>query len=101
MSFTGVVLGTIGQLVLGYFLFMLVVFSGGGAANGATPGRWALGILNLSIYLLPGLCVLSAGIVIQLYRHGAGGGAYGWYALPLLATALYLGYVYWLGRGAG
>ena len=100
MSLTWTLLGTLAELALAGFLFMLVVFSAGGLANGAALGRFALGVLNLSMFLLPALCVLSAGIVIWLHLHGAGSAAYAWYALPLAATALYLACVVMLGRAA-
>jgi hypothetical protein len=98
MSFGWTVVGTFAQLMLAIFLFMLVVFSAGGLANGASLGRFQLGILNLSIYLLPALCILSAIIVAYLQWRGGGAWSYGWYAMPLVATVLYLGYAIMLGR---
>ncbi|GLQ52334.1 hypothetical protein ACFFJT_01345 [Dyella flava] len=92
MSFGWTVLGTITQLVLAYFLFMVVVFSAGGIANAAPLGKLHLGILNFSMYLLPALCVLSAVVVMYLQRHGGSVKSYWWYALPLAATGLYLVY---------
>jgi hypothetical protein len=101
MSLGWTVVGTIAQLMLALFLFMLVVFSASGVANDGSLGKFQLGILNLSIFLLPALCVLSALIVCMLHWRGAGAMAYWWYALPLVGTAVYLGYVIVLGRGAG
>lgn len=98
MSFGWTLFGTITQLLLAYFLFMLVVFSAAGLANGSQLGKLQLGILNLSIYLLPLLCVLSAAIVVYLYRHGGSAASYEWYAMPLAATVLYLGYAIILGH---
>jgi hypothetical protein len=57
-----------------------------------------LRLLNLSIFVLPGACLCSALIVLVLQLSGAGAGAYAWHALPLVATALYLGYLRWLVR---
>ncbi|OOG55443.1 hypothetical protein [Rhodanobacter sp. C03] len=93
MSSGWLIFGTIAQLMLAYFLFMVVVFSAAGMGNTASLGRLQLAILNLSMYVLPALCVLSAGIVLYLYKHGASAASYWWYALPLAATALYLIYV--------
>lgn len=100
MSFVWTLLGTIAQLMLAYLLFMLVVFSAGGLANGVALGKFQLGILNLSIFLLPALCLLSACIVIYLHLRAGGAASYAWYAMPLVATVLYVAYVTWLGRGA-
>ena len=63
MSSGWLILGTIGQLLLAYFLFMVVVFSGAGIANGNNLGKLQLMLLNLSMYVLPAVCVLSAGMV--------------------------------------
>ncbi len=100
MSFGWTLAGTIAQLMLGYFLFMLVAFSAGGVVNGGTLSRQQLCVLDLSIYLLPALCVLSAAIVIYLHRHGGHTVSYGWYGMPLMATAMYLRYVIVLSRGS-
>ena len=98
MSFAWTLLGTVGELVLAAFLFMGVVFSAGGLGAGAPLGRFELRILNLSVYLLPALCVLSAGIVICLHLRGGSAASYGWYALPLVAVAPYVAYALVLGR---
>lgn len=93
MSFGWTLTGTIFQLVLAYMLFMLVAFSGGGLVSGRSFSKLQIGVLDLSIYLLPALCVLSACIVIYLHWHGGGAMSYAWYAMPLVATALYVAYV--------
>lgn len=98
MSFAWTLLGTIGQLVLAYLLFMLVAFSAGGLVNGARLGKVELRVLNLSIYLLPAMCVLSAGIVIGLHLLGGGVASYGWYVLPLAGMLLYVAYTTMLSR---
>ncbi len=98
MSFGWTLAGTILQLMLANFLFMLVAFSGGGLASGGSLGKRRLGVLNLSLFLLPGLCVLSACIVIFLHWRGGGAISYAWYALPLVATAFYVVYVTVLSR---
>jgi hypothetical protein len=98
MSFGWTLLGTIAQLMLAPFLFMFVAFSAGGIANGASLDKLQLGLLNLSMFLLPALCVLSALIVMYLQRHGGGVLSYWWYTMPLAATALYLVYAIILGR---
>ena len=91
-------MGTLTQLMLAYFLFMVVVFSAGGIANGASLGKLQLGILNLSMYFLPALCVLSAVIVVYLHRHGGSVKSYWWYAMPLVGAGLYLSYAICLVR---
>lgn len=92
MSFGWTLLGTIGQLMLAYFLFMVVIFSAGGVANDAQLSNFHLRILTLSIYLLPALCLVSAGIVLYLHGHAGSAASYWWYAMPLAAAALYLAY---------
>lgn len=92
VSFGWTVAGTVGQLMLGYFLFMLVVFSACGLGDGPRLGRLARAILDRSMYVVPGLCPLSAAIVIVLHRLGDGPASYLWYAMPLGGAALYLGY---------
>lgn len=98
MSFGWTLTGTILQLMLANGLFMLVAFSGGGLANGSKLGKWQMRILNGSLFLLPGLCVFSACLVLCLYWRGANAVAYAWYALPVLATVWYVAYVIILGR---
>ncbi len=98
MTFGWILLGTLGQLMLAYFLFMVVAFSAGGLVNGARLRKTELRILDLSIYLLPALCVLSAAIVIGLYLRGGSAACYGWYALPLAGAAWYVAYAVMLHR---
>lgn len=90
MSLRWVIAGTFGQLLLGYFLFMLVVFSSAGIANGNTLNKLQSDILNLSIFALPLSCAISAGIVLRLYNKGANSSSYWWYGLPLILAVLYI-----------
>jgi len=104
MTFGWTLAGTIAQLLLAGLLFMLVVFSAGGMANRLALGKAQLAILNLSMFVLPAVCVLSGGIVLYLHTHGGGVCSYGWYLTPLASTSLYLLYAAALrrhGRAAG
>ena len=101
MSFGWTLAGTIAQLVLAPFLFMVVVFSASGIANSASLDKLALGILNLSMYLLPALCVLSALIVMYLHGHGGRAVSYWWYAMPFAGPLIYLGYIFTISRHVG
>ncbi|QEY15907.1 hypothetical protein D0C16_07945 [Cellvibrio sp. KY-GH-1] len=93
MSLTWVIIGSIAQLMLAFFLFMLVVFSAAGIANNNEALKPIhLTLLNLSIYLLPALCLISAGVVIYEYRNGGSAIAYWWYLLPVVAAVVYLVY---------
>ncbi len=93
MSITWVIIGSIAQLMLAFFLFMLVVFSAAGIANNNEALKPIhLTLLNLSIYLLPALCLISAGVVIYQYRSGGSAIAYWWYLLPVVSAAIYLVY---------
>jgi hypothetical protein len=98
MSWGWTIAGSIGELMLALFLFMLVAFSAGGLGGGRPLRRFELAALNLSIYLLPALCVASAGIVVGLQWFGGGAASYRWYALPLVAAVPYVGFVLHLGR---
>lgn len=90
MSLFWVVLGTAAQLVLGFFLFMLAVFGGGGIANGHTLSKLHSAILDISIFALPASCALAAGVVLYLYKTGGSASSYGWYAAPLIPATLYV-----------
>lgn len=84
--------GTVAQLMLAGFLFMMVVFSAAGIGNGVALGKLQLAIFNLSVFVVPALCVLSAGIVVYLHMHGGSASSYWWYAMPLGATVVYFVY---------
>ena len=88
MTIAWTLAGTIGQILLAYFLFMLVVFSAAGIANNLVLGTWQLRILNVWIFLA--LCVLSAIMVMYLHARGGRAACYWWYALPVAATCLYI-----------
>lgn len=91
MSTLWTVLGSIAMLgLVAPMAFMLVVFSGGALANGRVLSAVQEHVLDVSLWLLPMLCVLSAGIVIYLHRHGGSALAYAWYALPFAGVAAYL-----------
>ena len=92
MSIGWTLLGTFGQLMLGYLLFMLVAFSAGGLVSGNQFRRAQVKVLDLSLFVLPGACGLSALIVLYLQWVGGSARSYGWYVLPLIATALYFVY---------
>lgn len=98
MSALWTTLGTVAQLSLGMFLFMLAVFVGAGIANGKNLGAFDMGVLNASMFGLPGTCALSAGIVLLLHYRGSGPASYGWHALPVVVAVLYLLYAVTLSR---
>jgi hypothetical protein len=88
--------GTVGQLMLGAFLIMFVIFSGAGIANNHTPVKFQTGILNFLIIGLPFLCFISACIVLYLYHTNSSAFSYWWYFVPLMVAALYLIYAVYL-----
>jgi hypothetical protein len=92
MSLGWVIAGTVGQMFLGFFLLMLVIFSAAGIANGNDLAPHETGILDFSIFALPSLCAICACIVLYLYHVDAGASSYWWYAVPVVAAALYLIY---------
>jgi len=93
MSIVWTLLGTFGQLMLACVLFMLVAFSAGGLVSGGQFRRIQVKILDLSLFVLPGACALSAMIVLYLHCRGSSALSYLWYALPLVTLALYLAYL--------
>lgn len=92
MSLGWVIAGTAGQVLLGVFLFMVVIFSGAGIVNGHNLSPFQTGILNFSMYALPALCVISACVVLYLYHIDGSASSYWWYAVPVIAAAVYLIY---------
>lgn len=93
MSIGWTLLGTLGQLILGYVLFMLVAFSGGGLVSNCRVRPAQIKILDWSLFALPGSCALSAVIVLCLHWSGGSARSYAWYALPLVAAVLYFSYL--------
>jgi len=89
MSLVWVVIGTIFQLCLAGFLFMLVMFSAGGIESTNTLTKVQSWIFTVSVYLLPALCLISAWLVIHSYRSGGGSDAYWWYAMPIVGAVTY------------
>ena len=89
MSLIWVIVGSLAQLCLAFFMFMLAAFAGGGIANGNSLTPMQLRILDWSLYFLPGSCVISAVTVIVLYFRGVGAEGYWWYLLPVVAVAIY------------
>ena len=93
MSLLWVIIGTVLQAGFAYFTFMIVAFSGGGLASGTSLSKLKLFILNTSIYILPGICLLCAAIVIFQYINNGSAYSYWWYAVPAFSTAIYLVFV--------
>ncbi|MBU2873541.1 hypothetical protein [Marinobacter salexigens] len=93
MTLGWVVAGSIGQFLLAYMLFLLAVFgfSAVGASHRPTP--FDSSVLDSAFYSLPASCIVSAVIVIGLYRAGAGKLAYLWYVAPILLFSGYLLYI--------
>jgi len=90
MSLVWVVVGSFMQMVLALFLFMMAAFAGGGVVSGRNLPKWQIAILDLSIYLLPALCLISAGVVIFKYLNGGSNAAFWWYLLPIVASVIHL-----------
>ena len=92
MALAWVIGGTIAQLLLAMFLFMFVAFSASGIGNVRTLTPLQDVLLTLSLFALPGSCLISATAVIYSYRTGAGPMSYWWHALPAVLAAIYLTY---------
>ncbi len=93
MSYGWVVFGTIMQLTLSLFLFMLAAFAGGGVANGRNFSDGLMKIIDLSIYLLPATAIFAAGIVIYQYNNDGSVYNYWWYSFPILSAIIYTRFV--------
>lgn len=93
MSLLGLVLSVIGLLMLALFQFMLVAFSGGGLANGNKLSSWTMSVLNISIYLLPALSVITAAALIYFYISHSPYLSLKWHFLPLTTTVAYYVFV--------
>ncbi|HTN32429.1 MAG TPA: hypothetical protein VL091_00320 [Marinobacter sp.] len=93
MTLGWVVAGSIGQLLLAYMLFMLVAFgfSAVGASHRPTP--FDSSVLNSALFSVPASCIVSAVVVIVLYRMAAGRLAYLWYLAPIFLFSGYLLYI--------
>ncbi|GAA6170264.1 hypothetical protein [Sessilibacter corallicola] len=89
MSVLWIIIGTIFQLMLSMFIFMLAAVVGGSFANGNNLSESKLKVLNLSLFVLPGLCIVAAGIVIYQFFSGGTNNSYFWYGLPIIGVMLY------------
>ena len=87
-----VVLGTIMQALLALMSFMMAVFMGGGFVNKGDVSDFDIKLLELAIFVLPIICVISAIIVIVKYSAKESKRHYAWYAMPIFAWAIFLMY---------
>jgi flagellar basal body-associated protein FliL len=76
MRSTWVLLGTTAQLLLGAALGIFAMFGSASAGDHASRSGHVLtalqqGALEWSIYIVPGVCFLSAATVVLLHRSGA------------------------------
>ncbi|MBN7769292.1 hypothetical protein KUV44_02385 [Marinobacter daepoensis] len=93
MTLGWVVAGTIGQFLLAYMLFMLVVFGFSAVGSNRAPTQFDNSVLNSAIYSVPASSLISAVIVIWLYRTGASESAYLWYTAPIVLFSAYCLYI--------
>ncbi|MBZ0334597.1 hypothetical protein MARI_01730 [Marinobacter sp. JH2] len=93
MALGWVVAGTIGQFFLAYMMFMLVVFGFSAVGNTQRLSQFDSSVLDSAMYSVPASCIVSAVVVIVLYRMGAGKLAYLWYTTPLFLFSGYLVYI--------
>ncbi|WP_445356023.1 hypothetical protein ACJJI5_08645 [Microbulbifer sp. EKSA008] len=93
MSLTWIIVGSFLQLSFCGFLFMMAAFAGGGVANRGNLSKLSSVILAASLYLLPSISILAAGIVIYQYNLGGDASSYWWHFMPVAAAALYIIYI--------
>lgn len=93
MSLLSLVLSVIGLLMLAMFQFMLVAFSAGGLANGNKLSAWKMSVLNVSIYLIPALSVITAAALIYFYVSHSPYLSLKWHFVPLAVTVIYIVFV--------
>ncbi len=90
MSLFWLIVSVVAQLGLAMMLFLLVAFSGGGIANQEGVRRSVILVLDVALYVLPLLCLVSAGLMVHGYLSGASARTYGWHLLPVLPAVAYL-----------
>jgi hypothetical protein len=90
MTLLWTTLGSLAQLALAGILFVMSIFIGGSLANSNTLGPQASRIVDLALFVLPALCVLSGVIVLILHLRGGRAMGYCWYLLPVVAAIAYL-----------
>ncbi|PCM44924.1 hypothetical protein [Marinobacter sp. ANT_B65] len=93
MTLGWVIAGSIGQVLLAYMLFLLVVFGFSAVDTSHRPASIDDSVLTSAIYSVPASCILSAVVVMGLYRMGAGKLAYLWYMAPIFLFCGYLLYI--------
>lgn len=89
VSIWALLVGLMLQGMLGYFLFMVVVFWACGLGNGRTFPAWQTRLLDLSMLLVPGSC---AGVAMWLVlRYFSDSPALAWWlhALPVGVLGLF------------
>lgn len=98
MSMVGLVVGVVAQLVFAFMQFMMVVFSAAGTMNTRelTPGQGR--ILDRCMWLVPGVSVVTAALLVVGYLTRASWLSNAWHLLPIATAALYFAYVAALGR---
>ncbi|MDP3699597.1 MAG: hypothetical protein Q8R72_01680 [Hylemonella sp.] len=101
MSFFWMVLSVVAQLGLAMMLFLLVAFSGGGIANQDKVSKGVLLVIDVSLYVLPLLCFISAGLMVHAYLSGASARGFWWHLLPLPAAIAYLVFAISLSGSSG
>ncbi len=98
MSLAWVIAGSISMLMLGVFMMLITIFAGAGIGNKHTLTALQNTILTYSIYGVPLICFVTAGLVIYLYSNGGSSSSYYWYLLPLAVVAAYIGYAVVLSK---
>ena len=87
-----VIFGTIMQLFMALITFFMTVFSGGGFVNKGGVSDIDIQILEISILILPSLCLIAILMVFIKYSNGASAKAYLWHGLPILGWLIYYCY---------
>lgn len=83
MSIWALLGGLMLQLMLGYFLFMVVVFWACGLGNGRTFPAWQTRLLDLSMLLMPGSCAVVMMWLAWRYFSDLPALSWWWHALPV------------------
>lgn len=101
MSLFWVVCSVVAQLSLAFMLFLLVAFSASGIANEGSASERAMLVLNASLYALPLLCLVSAGLMVHGYLSGGSARTYWWHVLPIPPAMAYLVFALSLSGSSG
>ncbi|GAA5158389.1 hypothetical protein [Viridibacterium curvum] len=98
MSIWMLIGGLLLQGMLGYMLFMVVVFWGGGLANGRSLALWQIRVLDLFMFIVPGASFALGVVLVVRYALDLPAFSGWWHLLPLMLFLIFAVYAARLPR---